>query len=346
MTADRSIQVMLGLCTIVACFAALYFARTIFVPVAFAFFIIALVWPLQSALQAKIPTLLALAITISVTAIVISIVAFLVVWGFGVVGQWLFRNAARLQELYAQVVSWLESHGVYAAALIAEYFDVSWMLRTFQQLTGRAHGLVTFAITTLVFLLLGLLEVPVAKRKLEGFSNREVGQALLASFISIGAKFRRYMLVRTAMSIITGIAIWAFSLIAGLELATAWGVIAFALNYIPFIGPFVATIFPSLFAIAQSESWQMALLVFMCLNLIQFLIGSYLEPRVAGAALSISPFMVLFAVFFWLFLWGIPGAFIGVPIMIAVVAICAQFDGSRWMAELLSGEPKESRPSA
>jgi predicted PurR-regulated permease PerM len=70
------------------------------------------------------------------------------------------------------------------------------------------------------------------------------------------------------------------------------------------------------------------------------LIGSYLEPRVAGAALAISPFMVLFSVFFWLFLWGIPGAFIGVPIMIAVITICAQFDASRWVSELLSGETK------
>lgn len=346
MTSDRSIRIMLGLCTVIACFAALYFAQAIFAPVSFALFIIALVWPLQSALQRKLPTLVALAITISVTAIVISTVAFLVVWGFGVVGQWLFRNAARLQELYSQVVSWLESHGIYAAGLIAEYFDVSWMLRTFQQVTGRAHGLVTFAITTLVFLLLGLLEVPATQRKLDGLGNRELGQALLASLTSIAAKFRRYMLVRTAMSVMTGVAIWAFSLIAGLELATAWGVIAFALNYIPFIGPFVATIFPSVFAIAQSESWQMAVLVFMGLNLIQFLIGSYLEPRVAGAALSISPFMVLFAVFFWLLLWGIPGAFIGVPIMIAVIAICAQFDGSRWIADLLSGEPKDVRPGA
>ena len=109
------------------------------------------------------------------------------------------------------------------------------------------------------------------------------------------------------MSLLTGIAIWGFLLFAGLELATAWGVIAFALNYIPFVGPFIATVFPSIFAIVQLESWQGALLIFMCLNLIQFLIGSYLEPRIAGAALSMSPFLVLFSVFFWMFVWGIPG---------------------------------------
>jgi AI-2 transport protein TqsA len=340
---DRSIQVMLGLCTVIAIFAALYFARAIFVPVAFAIFIIALVWPLQSALQSKIPTLLALAITISITAIVISVVALLLVWGFGVVGQWLFQNAARYQELYANIVTWLDGHGIYAAGLIAEYFNMNWVLRAFQQLTGRVHGILTFVVTTLVFLLLGLLEVLVAKRKLETFGDKELGQSLLAAFTTVAAKFRRYMVVRTGMSVVTGVAIWAFSLLAGIELATAWGVIAFALNYIPFIGPFIATVFPSMFAIAQSESWQMALVVFIGLNLIQFMIGSYLEPRVAGAALSISPFVVLFSVFFWLFLWGIPGAFIGVPIMIAVITICGQFPSSRWVSHLLSGKPRTDR---
>src|SRR5262249_6179159 len=81
----------------------------------------------------------------------------------------------------------------------------------------------------------------------------------------------------------TGLVVWAFALLAGLELATAWGLIAFVLNYIPFIGPLVATIFPTLFALLQFGSWQLAAIVFLGLNVIQFLIGSYLEPRIAGA---------------------------------------------------------------
>jgi AI-2E family transporter len=103
----------------------------------------------------------------------------------------------------------------------------------------------------------------------------------------------------------TGLLVWAFASAAGLQLAAEWGVIAFVLNYIPVIGPLAATVFPTLFAIAQFETWQMAAFVFGCLNLIQFVVGSYLEPRIAGGALSLSPFLVLFAVFFWAFLWGI-----------------------------------------
>jgi predicted PurR-regulated permease PerM len=82
----------------------------------------------------------------------------------------------------------------------------------------------------------------------------------------------------------------------------------------------------------------MAVLVFACLNLIQFLVGSYLEPRIAGNALSISPFVVLFAVLFWTALWGIAGTFIGVPIVIAILTICEYHQSSRWVAELF-GQP-------
>jgi predicted PurR-regulated permease PerM len=167
---------------------------------------------------------------------------------------------------------------------------------------------------------------------------------LLQAGADIAAKFQKYMLVRSVMSVLTGTVIWVVALLAGLELATAWGVIAFVLNYIPFIGPLVATVFPTLFAIAQFESWQLALIVFLCLNLIQFLIGSYFEPRIAGAALSVSPFLILLAVFFWTFLWGIPGAFIGVPIVIAFLTVCEQHESTKWVATLLSG--RDSAPCA
>jgi len=161
---------------------------------------------------------------------------------------------------------------------------------------------------------------------------------LLAGGEKTAIKLRRYPLVRTLMSVMTGFLIWAFALLTGLPLAAEWGVTAFALNFIPFIGPLIATVFPTIFAMAQFESWQMVLFVFICLNVIQFVVGSYLEPRFVGNALSISPFLVLFAVFFWTYLWGLAGAFIGVPIAIAILTICAEHPSTRWVADLF-GEP-------
>ena len=67
----------------------------------------------------------------------------------------------------------------------------------------------------------------------------------------------------------------------------------------------------------QYESLKACLAVFFALNFIQIIYGCYLEPRLAGSAFSLSPLMVMVAVFFWGLVWGIPGTFIGVPMLIA-----------------------------
>jgi AI-2 transport protein TqsA len=331
---------MLALCTAVLVFTGLYFARSILAPVAFSLFVIAIVWPLQRTLETRIPRLLALVATLAVTLLVITVLGYLIVWAFGTIGRWLIENALRLQALYMQWTDWLEEHGILVTSLLVENFNAGWLIRAVQEIGGRLHGLTTFVVITFVFTALGLLEVDIAGKNIESLGNKDAARTILQASKQIAGKFQRFMLVRSAMSVLTGLVVWAFALLAGLELATAWGLIAFVLNYIPFIGPLVATVFPTLFALMQFGSWQLAVIVFLGLNIIQFLIGSYLEPRIAGAALSLSPFLVLFAVFFWTFLWGLPGAFIGVPIVIACLTLCEQRESTRWIAALLSGRER------
>jgi AI-2 transport protein TqsA len=341
----RVVETLLGLCAAILVLGGPPPPCRLPSPVAFTCFIIAVVWPFQRRLQARIPKLLALAVTVVVILVVVAVLGALIVWGFSRIGQWIIANSVRFQALYVQASDWLEGHGFSIASQMAQGFNVSWLIRAVQEIGGRLQGILSFAIITIVFTVLGLLEVDVTQRNLERLESGEIKRALLQAGTDIAAKFQRYMLVRSAMSVMTGAVIWAVALLAGLELATAWGVIAFVLNYIPFIGPLIATVFPTLFAIAQFESWRLALIVFLCLNLIQFLIGSYLEPRIAGAALSISPFAILFAVFFWSFLWGLPGAFIGVPIVIALLAVCEQHESTKWVAILLSGRDAIARSS-
>jgi len=337
---SRSALTMLGLSIAVLLFAALYFARSILAPVAFSLFVIAIVWPLQRTLETRVPRLLALVATLVVTLLIIAVLGYLIVWAFSTVGRWLIDNALRFQALYVQWTDWLEEHGILVTSFLVENFNAGWLIRAVQEIGRRLQGFVTFVVITFVFTALGLLEVEIARKNIETLNNKEAARAILQASTQIADKFQRYMLVRSAMSVLTGLVVWAFALVAGLELATAWGVIAFVLNYIPFIGPLIATVFPTVFALLQFGSWQLAVIVFVGLNVIQFLIGSYLEPRIAGAALSLSPFLVLFAVFFWAFLWGIPGAFIGVPIVIAALALCEQRESTRWIAALLSGRER------
>ncbi|SED89604.1 Predicted PurR-regulated permease PerM [Rhizobiales bacterium GAS188] len=337
LTSDRGLLALVGVCTVILVAAALYLARSVFAPLAFALFIIAIVWPLQRVLQARMPKLLALAVSILATIVIVTTAASMIVWGFGRVGRFIANDAPRFQLLYDQSTSWLEGHGIVVAGLWAEHFNMGWLIRLLQQVTARINSTLSFSFIVLIYVLLGLLEVDTVALKLREMKNRAAGKVLLAGSAETAAKLQKYMLVRTLMSLMTGILVWGFASLAGLQLAAEWGVIAFVLNYIPFIGPLVATVFPTLFAIAQFQSWQMAVIVFSGLNLIQFLVGSYLEPRISGRVLSISPFMVLFAVLFFSFLWGIAGAFIGVPIVIAMLTMCRQHESSRWLADLLGG---------
>ncbi len=338
-------NIAVGIIAVILLAGAARQASAVFAPLALALFIIAIVWPLQKRLQAKIPKLLALAATIVGTIAVCLAFASLAAWGFGRVGRSLTADAARYQALYETTMTWLEGHGVSVAALWAQHFNVRWLLGTTQQIAGRVTSTLSFWLIAVVYVVLGLLEVEDIRRRIELLDNRELARVLLDGSTATAARFRRYLLVRTQMSAMTGLLVGVFAWITGLQFAVEWGAIAFTLNYIPFIGPFIATLFPTLLAMTQFDSWQAVLGVFVCLNIIQFVVGSYIEPRVAGNMLSISPLFVLFAIFFWTFLWGIFGTFIGVPIALAVLTFCDQHSTSRWLADLLGGSAQTKTSS-
>lgn len=327
---------LIGLCAAILAATAMYFAQSIVVPVLFAVFAIALVWPMQRRLAGFLPDSVAMLLSMTGALVTLVGMALLIAWAFGGVGQWIVTNSAQLQAFYAQKLALLEARGIAVAGVFAENFNTRWLVRLAQDITGRLQGILSFTIVTLVFLVFGLLEVEVVRRQMQRMPG-ETAPALLRAAAITAKKFRVYMLVRTVMSLITGLCVWGFASFMGLDLAAKWGVIAFVLNYIPFIGPLVATLFPTIFAILQFASWEVALVVFISLNLIQTISGSYIEPLLTGKTLAVSSFMVLLAVFLGSFLWGIPGAFIGVPVLIAALTICQEFPQSRWAAALMSG---------
>jgi AI-2 transport protein TqsA len=337
MTAGSGPKAALTILAVVAVSFAAYQTASVFAPLVLALFIIAVAWPLQDWLQSRIPKLIALAITLIVIVAVCLAFASLIVWGFGRVGRAVVTDAARYQALYDNVVVWLDGHGISVAGLWAEHFNVGWMLRAMQRITGRINTTLSFWLITLTYVILGLLEVDDIRRKIEALGNWDATRVLLDGSAATAVKFRKYILVRTQMSVITGLLVGVFAWATGLQFAVEWGVIAFALNYIPFIGPFIATLFPTLLAMTQFDTWQAVFGTFVCLNIIQFVVGSYVEPRLSGSVLSISPFVVLFAIFFWTFLWGLFGTFIGVPITLAILTFCGQHPSSRWLADLFGG---------
>jgi AI-2 transport protein TqsA len=167
MTTDSASLGMLALCTAILAGAALYLGQSIFAPVAFSFVAIAVVWPLQRTVQAKMPKLAALVFTVIVTLIALVMFGLAIAWGSSQVGQWLLRNLDRFQFIYAETNMWLEEHGIFASVMLAKQFDVSWLVRLAQQVAARLNSMVGFALLVFAFTILGLLEVGQADLRLK-----------------------------------------------------------------------------------------------------------------------------------------------------------------------------------
>src|SRR4029453_19234864 len=135
---DGVVRISLLLTSSIVTLAALYYSRAIMAPVTFALFTVAIAWPLQSTLQNRIPKLLALVVTIVATLAIIAILVFLMVWGFGLVVQWLINNADRLQTVYAQATEWLDSHGVSITNLVADSYNPGWIVGAIREMAAGA----------------------------------------------------------------------------------------------------------------------------------------------------------------------------------------------------------------
>jgi AI-2 transport protein TqsA len=324
-------QVVIAVVLIIAMLPA---GATILAPLAFALLAIALLWPTQRWLQRFLPRYLALLVSLAIMVFVVVVFGWIITWSLGRVGRWMITDAPRFQQQYEEIRQWLEGHGIDVDVLWSDNIGSASVLRTVHAVTSRVNTTFSFWLVALTYLLLGVMEVEDFERRILRMRSPAARKLLLDGSRETAGKLRRYMVIRTIMSFATGVAVWLFTSAFGLPLAKEWGAIAFVLNYIPFVGPLMATLLPAAFALIQFDLWQSALAIFVGLNVIQFTIGSNIEPRVSGNALSLSPVVVLFSVFAWGYLWGIFGAFIGVPISIALMTFCRHHPSSRWVHDL------------
>jgi hypothetical protein len=146
----------------------------------------------------------ALFLTLSVTIVVVLVFASMIAWALSAIAEWLINNVQRFQSLYIQVTAWLEEHGIFVAGVLAERFDAMWLVRLFQEIAGRLNRLAGFAILVFIFLMMGLLEADAFQKRIASLDKGR-GAKLIQAGSEIAAKFRRYMLVRTLLSVLTGL---------------------------------------------------------------------------------------------------------------------------------------------
>jgi len=189
----------------------------------------------------------------------------------------------------------------------------------------------------LVFLFLAVI---VAGRgrfglKLAGaLGEARAGQAR-AVLASIDAQVRKYMVIKTAVSIANGVMVWLVLLCFGVDFAALFGLVAFLLNYIPNIGSFMATLLRVGFAFFQFGTFWTPFWVLVVTNGLDLVLGNVIEPRIMGKGLGLSPLLVFFSLVFWGWLWGIPGMILSVPLTAVIKIVCQNVPALRPIAVLM-----------
>jgi predicted PurR-regulated permease PerM len=151
----------------------------------------------------------------------------------------------------------------------------------------------------------------------------------------IAAQIHRYLLVQLFTSTVVGVATWLVFLAIGLEHAAVWGVVAFVLDFVPYIGSLVITAGSALVAFVQFGHVDMVLLVSGSVLGIHILSGNLLTPWLTSRANRLNAVCVFVGVLGFGWLWGVWGLLLGVPVLTTVKAVCDRVDELRPVGELL-----------
>lgn len=251
------------------------------------------------------------------------------------------NNVARVLPHYEQNLSAMRSE-----VELLTGFDLGRQLDTYLRGmdVGRVLTLMLNALSSLlgngtlvlIYVAFIMLEERHAREKLLAMHNGAGMERTREMLERVDASLSHYVTLKTGMSLLTGVVSYIALLIIGVDFAFFWAMLIFLLNYIPTVGSLVATVFPALVAAVQFGSFGPALWVLGSVGTVQLLVGNMLEPRLMGNSLNVSPLVVLLALAFWGWLWGIVGMFLSVPITVVLVLVMAQIPSTRWVAVLLS----------
>jgi predicted PurR-regulated permease PerM len=314
----------------------LHLGQAVFLPLAFSLFVIALSAPLFQKLRATIGHGLALILTVVVVMAVVALFVWVFSWAVGRIGGWVLANLPRVEDVYQTTRAFLDARGWELQQILPERFDARWLIDPLLAITAELRILFNFLLLVFVFVVLGLNELDSTSARLRRIEQDNPRIRMHDMLAGLSGDYGTYMKVRVIASAIDVTIVYVFLRLTGVQEPEAWMMLNFVLNFIPFIGPLILAIGLTIFAAAQFGDIWMVLLVVGGTTAINFAVGSYVEPIIAGNALKMSAVLVLFSVFLWSLVWGIAGAFLGVQISILALAILRLSPAHAWIAELLS----------
>jgi AI-2 transport protein TqsA len=161
-------------------------------------------------------------------------------------------------------------------------------------------------------------------------------QTMLGLLDKVEREVEKYLAFKTVICIVSGFVAWIIMAAFGVDFALLFGIITFLLNYIPNIGSFIAKILPFIIALLQFDNPWKAVWMLAVLFVTDGIIGMIVEPRLMGNRLGMSPLAILVSLFFWGWLWGVPGMILAVPIMAVIKIVAENFPSLKFAGTLLS----------
>jgi len=212
-------------------------------------------------------------------------------------------------------------------------------------LTGVARGIfdgglgfTRALILVMIYMIFIFAEQKIFRRKILAIAGDRQDEAARV-LDSIGRGIQKYLSVKTAVSLMTGSLCYFILVMLQIPYALLFGLLTFLLNFIPTFGSIIAAIFPTVTALAIESSWNKALFVLVAYLSVNLTLGSYLEPKVLGRELNLSPLVIIVSVVVWAGIWGVVGAFLAVPLTSALQVILLSNERTRPVAVLLGSGP-------
>jgi len=249
----------------------------------------------------------------------------------------LFQSSIREQVL--GLSAYLRSKGFSGTQkLLLDYVKPEVLLKlTANLLSGLSSVLSDLALVllTVTFIMLEVSSFPIKLRAVLGDPKQK-----FPKFMEFVNDMRRYMVIKTLISLATGVLIAFWLYILDVDYPILWGFIAFLLNYIPNIGSIVAAI-PALILGFIQYGIGSAVLVMVGYIVVNFIIGNVIEPRLMGRKFGLSTLVVFLSLIFWGALLGLVGAILSVPLTMTLKFAFENNESTKWIAVLLKSEKSD-----
>jgi AI-2 transport protein TqsA len=328
------LRVMLVLATTVVVLVGMRVGASILNPLFFAVVLALLFYPIYSWLGRRgIPKPLALVIML--VGLTILFLGLFFILGISITrfSADIATYTAQLNKQMAGIESQIKSLGI-TQANIRDAVKPSDLTAVVGAILGGIADFLSNLFLILIIVLFLLAEGPAMMNRLHASVGRDHPQA--ERLIVFGRSVVRQLGLRAIVNLITGVGVTVLLLALGVDFPVMWGILAFFLSFIPWIGLPLAVAPAVVLALAE-HGLERALLVIAGVIVINILAENLVSPMLMGRGLSLSPTFLFIGFIFWAFVLGGPGAFLAAPLTIFVVLMLGTFPETRWLANLMGG---------